>query len=158
MNETTITVTGNVAKEPALRVTTTGTRVVSFRLASTERRFDKALRGWRDGDTTWWSVSCWRNMGDNVLDSLRVGDPVIVHGRVRVREYDKEGVRHLVYEIEASSVGHDLARGVSSFTKASFGAGLREPGPEDAEVSEEPVGRAGPTDDEPGERPTPSAA
>ena len=158
MNETTITVTGNVAKEPTLRVTATGTRVVSFRLASTERRFDKALRGWRDGDTTWWSVSCWRNMGDNVLDSLHVGDPVIVHGRVRVREYDKDGVRHLVYEIEASSVGHDMARGVSRFTKASFGAGARDTEPEDGDVVDEPLGGGAPGMAEPGERPAHSAA
>lgn len=146
MNETTITVTGNVAKEPALRVTANGTRVVSFRLASTERRYDKALGGWRDGDTAWWTVSCWRNIGDNVLDSVKVGDPVVVHGRVRVREYDREGVRHLAYDIEASSLGHDLARGVSHFTKASFGAGQREPEPDldasAAEVSEPAPGAA----------------
>lgn len=126
MNETTVTVVGHVAKEPILRVTGTGTRVVSFRLASTERRFDKALNGWRDGDTAWWSVSCWRNMGDNVLDSLAVGDPVIVHGRLRMREYEKEGVKQSSFEIEASSVGHDMARGVSRFTRATVGAGSRD--------------------------------
>lgn len=158
MNETTITVTGNVAKEPTLRVTTTGTRVVSFRLASTERRFDKALQGWRDGDTTWWSVSCWRNTGDNVLDSLHVGEPVIVQGRVRVREYDKEGVRHQVYEIEASALGHDLSRGVSRFTKASFGPGQREPGPEDADLPQDGGDGTVAPGPRPSDRPAPSAA
>lgn len=119
MNETVLTVTGYVAQEPKLRVTAAGTRVVSFRLATTERRFDKSLNGWRDGDTIFFTVTCWRLIGENVLDSLKKGEPVLVQGRLRDGTYEKEGVSHTVFEIEAHAVGHDLSRGVSRFTKAT---------------------------------------
>lgn len=127
VRETTLTVVGHVATEPQLRLTSTGTRVVSFRLGSTERRYDKALRGWRDGDTVFWTVTCWRNLGDNVLDSVSKGQQVVVFGRLRDGGYERDGVRRTVFEIEAYALGHDLARGVSRFTKASFGPGEREP-------------------------------
>lgn len=126
MNETVLTVVGNVAQDPKLRVTSNGTRVVSFRLASTERRYDKALRGWRDGDTTFYTVTCWRNVGENALESLAKGDPVLVHGRLRDSRYEKEGHWHSAFEIEAYSLGHDISRGVSRFTRASIVAGHRE--------------------------------
>jgi single-strand DNA-binding protein len=126
VNETILTVAGNVVADPKLRVTSTGTRVASFRLASTERRYDKALRGWRDGDTIFYSVSCWRNLGENVLESLSKGDPVVVHGRLRENRYEKEGQWHTVLEIEAYSLGHDISRGVSRFTRASVSAEPRE--------------------------------
>jgi single-strand DNA-binding protein len=165
VNETVLTVTGNVAQDPKLRVTSTGVRVVSFRLASTERRFDKALRGWRDGDTIFYTVTCWRNVGENALDSLQKGDPVVVHGRLRENRYEKEGQHHSVLEIQAYSFGHDISRGVSKFTRASVSAEHRE-----MVVDEDPddvadmhptggaaaVGSAG--DDEVVREPSPSAA
>ena len=132
---TMITVVGNVATEPELRLTNTGKRVVSFRLAATERRYDKALQGWRDGDTVFWTVTCWRNTGDNVLDSVHKGEPLMVHGRLRIRGYEtKDGGRGSAHEIEAQALGHDLARGVSHFTKASFQPGQRDLVPEDDEL------------------------
>ena len=83
MNETMITVVGNVAREPNLRVTNNGTRVVDFRLASTERRYDRALGGWRDGETVFYTVTCWRNVAENLIDSVEKGQPMVVHGRLR---------------------------------------------------------------------------
>jgi single-strand DNA-binding protein len=126
VNETVLTVVGNVAQDPRLRVTSTGTRVVTFRLASTERRYDKALRSWRDGDTIFYTVTCWRNVGENALESLEKGDPVVVHGRLRENRYEKEGQSHSVLEIQAYSLGHDISRGVSKFTRASRSAEHRD--------------------------------
>lgn len=131
MNETVLTVMGNVASDPTLRATSSGVKVASFRLASTERRFDKGLNAWRDGDTLFWSVSCWRGLGENVAESLAKGQPVIVHGRLRERSYEVDGQRRTTLDIDAVTVGHDLSRGVAGFRKAS---GVeREPAPtEDA--------------------------
>lgn len=118
MNDTTITVVGNVANEPVLRATGTGTRVVSFRLASSSRRWDKALGDWSDGDTIFWTVKAWRGKASNIVDSLHKGDPVVVHGRIRDDSYDdKDGVRRSRVEIEAFALGHDLARGVTRFAR-----------------------------------------
>lgn len=119
-NETVVTVTGYVAQEPVLRLTGSGTKVVNFRVATTERRYDKGVSGWRDGDTLFFSVSCWRNLGENIMDSLRKGDPVVVQGRLRDGSWEKDGVTHSRVEIEASAVGHDLSKGVSHFTKSTL--------------------------------------
>jgi single-strand DNA-binding protein len=138
VNETVITVVGNVATEPKLRVTSTGVRVVSFRLASTERRYDKALRGWRDGDTVFYTVTCWRNTGENALDSVVSGQPMVVRGKLRNPSYEKEGQKMSYLEIEAYSLGHDLSRGVSRFTRASQAAERPELVPDDADEIDEP--------------------
>lgn len=126
MNETVITVVGNVAQDPRLRVTTNGTRVVSFRLASTERRYDRALGSWRDGETIFYTVTCWRNAAENLMDSVEKGQPLVVHGKLRDASYEKDGHKHAVFEIEAYALGHDISRGVSAFTKASQAAGRRD--------------------------------
>ena len=118
MNETLVTVAGNVAGEPRFRVTAGGVRVASFRLASTERRFNKELGSWRDGDTVYYTVTCWRTMAENVSESVQKGHPVVVHGRLHVSSYEKEGQTRTAVEIEARSLGHDLSWGVSTFTKA----------------------------------------
>jgi single-strand DNA-binding protein len=119
MNETMVTVVGNVVSDPTLRVTSGGAKVSSFRLASTERRYDREAGGWRDGETLYWQVSCWRRAAENVADSLVKGQPVVVHGRLRERRYEVEGERRTSLEIDASTVGHDLSRGVARFRRAA---------------------------------------
>ena len=123
MKETLVTVVGNVVTDPTLRVTSGGAKVTKFRLASTERRYDKLAGGWRDGDTIYWWVSCWRRAAENVADSLAKGQPVVVHGRLRENRYEVEGQPRTSLEIEASTVGHDLSRGVARFRKAAPGPG-----------------------------------
>lgn len=127
MNETVVTVAGNVAAEPRSRVIANGARVASFRLAATERRYDKAIGEWRDGDTVFYTVTCWRTMAENVASSVSKGQPMIVSGRLRVSTYeDKEGVLRTSVEIEARALGHDLAWGTSTFTKGSTGGTSEE--------------------------------
>jgi single-strand DNA-binding protein len=125
MNETMVTLVGHVATEPALRITTGGARVTSFRLASTERRFDKGVNDWRDAYTTFFTVTTWRTMAENVATSVQKGQPVVVHGRLRDSSYEaKDGQWRTVLEVEAFALGHDLSRGVSAFTKSSSAASI----------------------------------
>jgi single-strand DNA-binding protein len=125
MNETLVTLVGHVATEPALRITTGGARVTSFRLASTERRFDKAVNGWRDANTTFFTVTTWRTMAENVSSSIVKGQPIVVHGRLRDSSYEsKDGQWRTVLEVEAFALGHDLSRGVSEFTKGTVSSGV----------------------------------
>jgi len=117
MNETWITMVGNVVDEPKLRETKTGTKVLSFRVASTSRRYDKEQERWADNETMYASVTCWRWFAENVAASLHKGQPVVVTGKIFTREYRKDEVVRASYEIEAEAVGHDMARGRSVFTK-----------------------------------------
>src|SRR4029079_877814 len=110
---------GNLVADPVQRVTASGLKVTKFRMASSGRRFDKASEGWVDTEVVYMSVNCWKQLGLNVLQSLHKGDTVVVGGRLRFREYDAPdgNGRRQVYEIEAASVGPDLARHVRTLRK-----------------------------------------
>lgn len=93
--------------------------VASFRLACTPRRFNRRTETWSDGATQWYTVTCWRGLADNVAHSLRRGDPVVVQGRLEMRKYvNSQGIEVEAMEIDATAVGHDLARGTSQFTRS----------------------------------------
>lgn len=93
-------------------------QVASFRLACTPRRYSRRTEAWSNGPTQWYSVNAWRVLGENCRDSLRRGDPVVVHGRLEAQVWvNNAGVEVTSFVVEATSVGHDLNRGVSAFTK-----------------------------------------
>jgi single-strand DNA-binding protein len=110
MSESTITVQGYVGSKPVLR--TAGEHAVAnFRLACTPRRFDRKEQKWVDTATTWFTVSAWRGFGENVAHSIETGDPVIVTGRLVLREWTNAvGEQQSSFEIEATAIGHDLTR------------------------------------------------
>jgi single-strand DNA-binding protein len=111
MFDTNVTVVGNLVAEPRLAYTKDGQAVVSFRLASTPRRFDRAAGVWKDGDTLFTSVTCWRALAENVYQSLKKGNAVIVLGRLSVRPYEtKDGEKRQSVDIDAVAVGPDLGR------------------------------------------------
>jgi single-strand DNA-binding protein len=123
MNDVTITVTGFLAAEPQYIVTDSGTALTSLRIGSTPRRFDRESGQWKDDDTTYFTVNCWRRLADNLQGSdLKRGDPIIVTGRLRIRDYEKDGQRRYSAVIEANTVGHDLSRGTARFQRTQRGA------------------------------------
>ncbi|HEY4005139.1 MAG TPA: single-stranded DNA-binding protein [Pseudonocardia sp.] len=110
MNETVTTVVGNVITDVRHRRVKDGTPVSHFRMASSERRFDKAAEKWVDGERFYVSVTCWRRLANNVMTCLGKGDPVVVTGRLYTREYELNGHRNSVTELDAVSIGPDLGR------------------------------------------------
>lgn len=119
MNETVVTVVGNVATRPEFRKTPTGVAVARFRLATTARRWDRERGGWADGHTSFYTVWAWRQLGENVVASVGVGEPVVVQGRLRVREEERDGQRWISADVDAIACGHDLTRGTSAFRRVS---------------------------------------
>ncbi|MFF7991514.1 single-stranded DNA-binding protein [Kitasatospora xanthocidica] len=141
MSETHVTVLGNVATEVSYGETAGGVPMANFRLGCTERRYDRQRECWVDGETQWVTVTAWRALAVNLIGSLAKGDPVLVSGRLRVREWMDGELKRSRAEIDARSVGHDLTRGTSAFRWA---AGVRgqPPGgawPAGAEAGGEPV-------------------
>jgi single-strand DNA-binding protein len=117
MNEAFVTFQGWVGNEIVHRETNQG-NVVNFRVGSTPR-IRKRNGDWVDGPTSWFSVTCWRALADHVRDSVRKGEPVIVHGRLRTDVWEREdGQSSVTYVVEASYVGHDLTRGTAVFVRA----------------------------------------
>jgi single-strand DNA-binding protein len=112
-----ITVTGVVGSDPRMHVTTQGLAITSFRLASTRRYFDRAKGTWEDGETNWYTVSGFRQLAQNTAVSVRKGDRVVVQGRLRLRAWESGEKSGTAIEIEADSIGHDLAWGTTTLTK-----------------------------------------
>jgi single-strand DNA-binding protein len=152
MNDIEITVCGNVATDPRHVVSAEGVPITSFRIASTARRFDRERRSWVDGPTTWMTVTCFRALAGNVLESVRKGQKVVVYGRLRVsRWHDDEGRQRERTEVDAVAVGHDLAWGRSQFTRMSRVEPVEPPGRRAADELAEQLERdwAAPASDAP---------
>jgi single-strand DNA-binding protein len=110
MFETVVTLVGTVAGEITRRRTGDDVSVVSFRMVCQERRYDRDADRWVDGDRMFLSVHCWRTLGVNVAASLARGDHVVVTGRLFHREFITDGRQRLSVELDARTVGPDLAR------------------------------------------------
>jgi single-strand DNA-binding protein len=127
MNDSSITVRGWLGGDVDLRKAG-DVPVASFRLACTPRRFNPRTETWSESGTQWFTVTCWRALGENVANSLRRGDPVVVHGRLELRRYvNGNNVEVESLEIDAAAVGHDLARGTSLFTRTPKSEPKSEP-------------------------------
>ena len=139
MNDSLVTLQGYLGGE--VRLHETGeTPVANFRVGSTPSWVDRRTGQWVDGTTVWYSVSAWRGLARNCADSLRRGDPVVVHGRLTTRTYvNNNGVEVSDLEITATFVGHDLNRGRSAFTKVQRQQSATQPAPagESGEVAAE---------------------
>ncbi|WP_405799342.1 single-stranded DNA-binding protein [Streptomyces sp. NBC_01506] len=118
MNDTVVTLVGNAATGVEYRETATG-GVARFRFAVTPRRWDRRNSVWTDGSTSFYTVCAWRNLGANLTASVNVGDPLVVHGRLRVRDEAKDGQRRTFVDIDALSIGHDLTWGTSAFKRVT---------------------------------------
>jgi single-strand DNA-binding protein len=113
-----VTLVGFVAQDPIQRPTKNGVLVTDLRVGATPRVQDRVTSEWRDGDTSYFNVSCWRRLGDNVRASLHKGDPVMIKGKFRSRTFtDKNGVTRNVIDIMADTVGHDMNRGVANYLR-----------------------------------------
>ena len=122
--ETTITVIGNLTDDPELRFTPSGAAVAKFRVASTPRFMDKASGEWKDGEPLFLACNVWRQMAENVAESLQRGSRVIVSGRLRQRSYEtKEGEKRTVYELEVDEIGPSLRYATAKVQKMSRSSG-----------------------------------
>lgn len=120
MNDTMVTLVGNVATNVEYRESATG-GVARFRFAVTPRRWDRQSGSWSDGHTNFYTVFAWRALAMNLAGSVSVGEPLLVHGRLKVREEERDGQRRTFVDIDAVAVGHDLSRGTSAFRRVVKG-------------------------------------
>lgn len=149
MNDTYITFQGWVGSDVSSHQVSEDVRVTSFRVGSTPRRLREGE--WEDQATAWYTVKAWRTLGAHVATSVRKGDPVVVHGRLVVEEWPGEEGRTMSRQVvHALTVGHDLTRGETRFTKVarSGGDGARQGSPEAGAATSEEEMHARVTTDE----------
>ena len=103
---TNITIIGNVVEDPTLRFTPNGAAVANFRIANTPRRFNKDTNQWEDGEALFLTCNAWKQLGENVAETLQKGMRVIVTGKLKARSYQtREGENRTVHEIDVDEVG-----------------------------------------------------
>ena len=129
MNAIYVTVPGRIATRPERLASKNGAGV-RFRIASTERYFNRAAEEWNEADPVYLTVSCWRQLAENVLLSLRVGDPVIVHGKLINPSFERDGRIERRLEISAGAVGPDLRWSTAVVTRTRAAAADAPPGTE----------------------------
>lgn len=104
----TISVTGLIATTPRFITTSDGTPIISFRMATAQRRYDKSAGKWVDASTNWYTVTGFRQLATNCSTSLNKGDRIIVSGRLRIKDWSSGDSTGTSVEIEAEVIGHDL--------------------------------------------------
>jgi single-strand DNA-binding protein len=108
MPDNSITVIGNITRDPELRFTPTGQATASFGVAVNRRWQNRQTQEW-DESTSFFDVVCWQSLADNVADSLSKGARVIVAGRLEQRSWEtQEGEKRSKVEIVADEVGPSL--------------------------------------------------
>lgn len=125
MNDTTVTVVGNVVDAPRRNNTQNGA-VTNFRLASTARRYDAASEQFVDSGTLWVDVECWGALSGNVAASVSKGDPVVVHGALTTHTWESDAGPRSKPRIKAFAVGPNLQKGRALFTRDKSGRSAEE--------------------------------
>lgn len=84
-----------------------------------DRVRDAKTGEWNDTDPSWYTVIAWRQLAENVAESVRRGDRVIVTGRMQERSYDDDdGNTRYVWELIADEIGMSMLFNVAYAKKA----------------------------------------
>lgn len=122
-----ITIAGNLADDPELRFTPSGAAVAAFRVGVTERYRDNSGE-WKDRDTSWYSVQCWRDLAEHVAESFVRGSRVIVSGTMRQRSYEtRDGEKRYVWELHADEIGASVRYATVKIHKTARGPAVEDP-------------------------------
>ena len=119
MNETYVTISGNVVGDPVVRATKANVPFVTFRVASNVRRIDFKTGEYIDAGTNFVNVTAFRSLGVNLANSLKKGEPVLVYGRMRINQWINGERSGTTVEIDAYNVGHDLTWGQTQYVKVA---------------------------------------
>ena len=108
MPDSTVTVVGNLTRDPEIRYTTGGAAKASFGVAVSRRWQNRQSNEWEE-QTSFFNVVCWREMAENVSESLGKGSRVVVTGRLEQRSYEtQQGEKRSIVEIVADEIGPSL--------------------------------------------------
>jgi single-strand DNA-binding protein len=103
-----VTIVGNLTRDPELRYTPNGAPVATFGVAVNRRWQNRDSQQWEES-TSFFNVTCWRDLAQNVSESLEKGSRVLVSGRLEQRSWETQtGERRSVVEVVADEVGPSL--------------------------------------------------
>ena len=131
IGDTNLTVIGNLTKDPELKWLPSGVAVVSFTIASSRRVRDNESGEWKDGDTIFMRCSAWRHIAEHIGDTLTQGMRVVAYGRLKQRDYEVDGDRRTIMELDVEEIGPSLKYATAKVNKAAR-SGPQPPHPADA--------------------------
>ena len=135
-----ISVIGNLTSDPELKFTESGKCVCTFTIADNHRVLNQQTKEWENGTTSFFRVTCWEKLGENVAESLRKGQRAMVMGKLTIGNYeDANGVTKTRVNLTADSVGPEL----------TFATAIVQPVTKRAEVSQSVANSYVPDYDEP---------
>lgn len=147
-NDNTVTIIGNITRDPELRFTPSGQAVASFGMAVNRRWQNRSTNDWEE-QTSFFDVKCWSQLAENVAESLPRGTRVLVTGRLEQRSWQTEqGDKRSKVEIVADDVAPSLRWATASVSKNEKRAGSA-PGGSGGGQMNEPSGSGWSTDEEP---------
>ncbi len=145
----TVTIVGNVTRDPELRFTNSGMAVASFGVAINNGRRNQQTGQWEDGEPSFFDISCFREMADNVAESVQKGTRVVVTGRLNQRSWQTDnGEKRSKVEIVADEVAPSLRWATASVQRNERREGFEGGGGGGGGRSAEPAADY-PSDEEP---------
>lgn len=127
-SDNTVTLVGNITDDPELRFTPSGQPVANFTVA-VNRRTRNQDGTWDDKLDGFFKCNCWRDLAENVAESLHKGSRVVVVGRLQQRSWDTEEGKRSAFEIQVDEVGPSLRWATAKVEKS------RRSGPRDADAA-----------------------
>ncbi|WP_158252289.1 single-stranded DNA-binding protein [Cryobacterium sp. Y29] len=133
-----ITVSGIIGTVPRRSVGKNGAPITSFRLASRQSHLDRTKDEWVEDESSWYSVTTFRQLATNAASSLSKGQHVIVSGRLVIRKWSNAEKSGIDVDILADALGHDLTWYTTTPVRSSapFGTPAELTGPEPVEPAE----------------------
>lgn len=117
-NDNTVTIIGNATREPEVRHTNSGFTIASFGVAINQRKKNASTGEWEDGDPSYFDVTCFRELAENVAETITKGSRVIVAGTLRQSSWETpEGDKRSKVEIIADEVGPSLRWATATIEK-----------------------------------------
>lgn len=142
-NDNTVTLIGNCTRDPELRYTNSGLQVVGFGVAINQRRRNPDTGQWEDGDTSFFDITCFRELAENVAESVSKGTRVIVSGTLRQRSWQTDdGDRRSKVEVIADEVGPSLRWATADIEKVGRSGGGFSGGAQGEQGGQQPVANA----------------
>ena len=116
MSDNTVTVVGNTTRDPELRFTASGQAVAGFGIAVNRRWQNKTTQDWEEA-TSFFDVTCWSQLAENVAESIPKGTRVVVTGRLEQQSWEKDGEKRTKVQIVADDVAPSLRWATVSVTR-----------------------------------------
>lgn len=110
-----LVICGNATADAELKYLPSGVALCSWTVASTPRVKDRD--SWRDGETVFYRCTAWRQLAESAAETITRGMRLLVHGKLKVRSYEKDGEKRTSIEIDVENVGPELRYATASVKK-----------------------------------------